>query len=127
MITNTKVTVYNRYQEGKALPAYVRSVIPRAWFHRNEVVSFSEKMLISADIYRVRIPKTPDNTEQYVPYTEWTGTGWTLKPGDWVYIGEGPEIETPADLQKFKNPSFKITSWSDNDTGTSPHFRIQGT
>lgn len=127
MITNCTVTLYNRLQQGKDLPTYVKTVIPRAWYHRNDVVSFNEKMLISADIYRVRIPKTPDSCSGYVPEADWTGTGWTLKAGDWVYIGEGPDIGTPADLQKYKAPAFKISSWSDNGTGENPHWRIQGT
>ena len=127
MITNTVLTVYNKIQSGRGLPEYRRHVVPHAWFHRNEAMTFSDKMLVSADVYRVRIPKTSDNCSGYVPQTEWAGEGWTLKTGDWVFIGEGPEIETPADLKKYVGPAFSITTWSDNNTGMNPHWRIQGT
>lgn len=106
-----------------------RTMIKGVWFHVDNKVSLTDGGLTSADAYKVRIPVHADfGGSQYAPPDEYVGAGdtWTLKNDDYIVKGIGPDIETPADLQKEIRTAFKVTSWSDNRHGGLKHWRVGG-
>ena len=52
---------------------------------------------------------------------------WTIQNDDQIVLGECQiAIERPADLKAVFQKHCKVTSWSDNRFGTTPHWRIGG-
>lgn len=131
MITNADITVYNRhYDQEKGYDIYRRTVICGVWFFVDNKVQITESGVLSANIYKVRIPASSDmGNAVYVPPHEYTGAErtWTLQADDYICRGIlKQEIEKPAELKKEINQVFKITSWADNRFGSLAHWRVGG-
>lgn len=131
MITNADITIYNRhYDKETGYDTYRRTVIRGVWFFVDNKVQITEKGVLAADLYKVRIPAMVDTDgAAYVPPCEYTGAErtWTLQADDYVCRGiRELEIEKPAELKKEAGQVFKITSWSDNRSGSLAHWRIGG-
>ena len=132
MITNADITIYNReYVPDKRTDIWHRTVIRNAWFHTENKVQQTDSGLKSNDVCKIRIPEGSPEKEYLDPESyaaaESKDGYWTIQEDDIVVKGECPyEIAKPADLKQLHKRYFKITSWSDNRFGGSPHWRIGG-
>ena len=132
MITNADITIYNReYVPDKRTDIWHRTVIRNAWFHTENKVQQTDSGLKSNDVCKSRIPECSPEKEYLDPESyaaaESKDGYWTIQEDDIVVKGECPyEIAKPADLKQLHKRYFKITSWSDNRFGGSPHWRIGG-
>ncbi|MEE1085819.1 MAG: DUF6751 family protein [Schaedlerella sp.] len=133
MITNADITLYNhKYNKETRLDSWQRTVIKGVWFYVDNKVAVGDKRLISADVYKIRIPEDAECEKVYLSEDEYMNKTdvsqyWTLREGDIVVRGICDiEIEKPADLKELHKRYCKITSWSDNCFGCSPHWRIGG-
>ena len=134
MITNADITLYNHYYDKDArLDKWQRTIIRGVHFYVDHKVSVGDNGLISADIYKIRIPEDAECQNAYVSEDEWISKGcdvigkWTIQNDDIVVLGECHiDIERPAELKEAKKRCCKITSWSDNRFGGLPHWRIGG-
>lgn len=132
MTTNADITIYNReYDPESRSDIWHHTVIRNVWFHVDNKVSQTDSGLKSANICKIRIPeKSPEkkylDPESYAAAESKDGY-WTIQEDDIVVQGACPwEITRPADLQGLHKRYWKITSWSDNRFGCSPHWRIGG-
>lgn len=131
MITNSDITIYNRYYDKKTgYDIYRRTIIRDVWFFVDNKVQITESGVLAANIYKVRIPVNADaGGAVYVLPGEYTGADqtWTIQADDYVCRGVSEqEIEKPSDLRKETGQVFKVTSWSDNRFGSLSHWRIGG-
>ena len=132
MVTNADITIYNReYVPESRTDIWHRTVIRNAWFHTENKVQQTDSGLKSNDICKIRIPEGSTKKEYLDPESyaasEDKDSYWTIQEDDIVVKGECPyEITKPADLKQLHKRYFKITSWSDNRFGGSPHWRIGG-
>ena len=88
--------------------------------------------LKSAEVYKIRIPADIPEAGQYLTPQEYAvvenpDEHWTIQNDDQIVLGEFQiKIERPADLKAVFQKHCKVTSWSDNRFGTTPHWRIGG-
>lgn len=133
MVTNADITIYNhKTNKNTRLDEWQRTVIRGVWFYVDHKVSVGDGGLNSADVYKIRIPEEAESSRLYVPEEEYfcredVSGYWTLQEDDLVVCGVCDiEIEKPADLKERHIRYCKITSWSDNRFGGSPHWRVGG-
>lgn len=133
MVTNADITIYNRrYDKNTRLDVWQKTVIKDVWFYVDHKVNIGDKGLNAADVYKIRIPVSPERENTYLPEDEFvkkidTSNYWTLQNGDIAVKGIcDVDIDKPADLAQLHKQYCKITSWSDNRFGGLPHWRIGG-
>lgn len=136
MITNADLTIFNKRRIDKATgrPAYLRTWIKGVSFYTDQKVRVTEDAgVISKDIYKIRIPKDADtegklyvDAEKYKSMTDEEAAGyWTIDNDDLFGKGLLPEFEKEADFLR-RQYTGKVVSFSDNQRGGLPHFRIGG-
>lgn len=135
MRTNADVTIYNKRGVNKQTgrPVYFRTQIQGVNFYTKQETTVSEKGLISADLYKIRIPMGADtqgkeyvDAEAYKRLTNAEAAGfWTIDNGDLFGKGLLGDFEKEADFLK-KQYTGKVLSFSDNRRGSLPHWRIGG-
>lgn len=133
MITNADVTIYNLAHKGSRNEKWVRNVIYRVNWYGGQKVTVSDKGLLSADSYIVRIPllSAPPGKafvlpEEFATLEDGALNGfWTLQNGDLVLRGEGPEIAQPKEVTE-RSQAFLVTGWADNRRGGLPHWKVEG-
>ncbi len=126
MITNTAITIYNRYYDKTSgYDKWQRTVIDAAhWFGKTKT-AVATTGLIAANEYKIRIPSP---IEGFVHPEDWPSLQaksghWTLQPGDKVVKGESDqEISKAADLKD----AATILAWGDNRRGLNPHWVVIG-
>lgn len=131
MRTNADITIYNSVLNPETrLKEWRRTLVRGAWFYADHKVNLAEGGLVSANIFKIRIPDQADSSgSRYVPPEEYHGDEgtWTLKADDYIVRGiSNAEIEKPADLQTGSGQVARITSWSDNRFGSMKHWRVGG-
>lgn len=132
MITNMDVTVYNRkYDETTHFDTWSRTVLHGVHVYVDHKTAVTDNGLKSAEVYKIRIPADIPEAGQYLPPDQFARCGgygyWTIQNDDQIVLGECQiEIERPADLKAVFQKHCKVTSWSDNRFGTTPHWRIGG-
>ncbi|GCA66160.1 hypothetical protein KGMB01110_05960 [Mediterraneibacter butyricigenes] len=133
MLTNATITIYNRRAGSKtAFDSWNRTVIRGVHVYVDHKVSAGDSGLNSAEVYKIRIPADVENADRYLPPEEYAIVEnpeefWTIQNDDQIVLGECQiEIERPADLKAVFQKHCKVTSWSDNRFGTTPHWRIGG-
>lgn len=99
--------------------------------HVDHKTAVTDNGLKSAEVYKIRIPADIPEAGQYLPPDQFACCGgygyWTIQNDDQIVLGECQiEIERPADLKAVFQKHCKVTSWSDNRFGTTPHWRIGG-
>lgn len=124
MRSNTDITIYNRvYDKATRMYSYHRTILRRCWWFGQQHVSVDSDGAHSADTYTVRITAR----DGYVPPEFYTGEGWTLTEDDYIVKGASDmDITKPADLEKDKRLVMKITGWTDDRVGLTPHFKVTG-
>lgn len=133
MIANADITLYNRkYDKVTRLDVWQRTVFKDVWLYCDRKITIGDKGVNGADVYKIRIPASPERESTYLPEDEFAQIAdasncWTLQDGDLVVKGVCDiEIDKPADLTNSRKQYCKITSWSDNRFGNLPHWRIGG-
>lgn len=133
MITNADITVYNcHYNKDTRLDDWHRTVIRGVHFYVDNKVSVGDGGVNSADVYKIRIPTDAEFDSEYIDPEEYAALNdpkgyWTICNDDIVVQGVcSIDIEKPADLKISRKRYCKVTSWSDNRFGSSPHWRIGG-
>lgn len=140
MITNADITIYNYwYNPEKKEREYRRTQICGVhWYTEQKIVvaaSMAGKGVVSADIYKIRIPKDAkiQDGRQYLDAKQYhmldadnVDKYWTVDHDDLFVKGLVDEdVTSLASLQAYSEAG-KINSFSVNDYGTSPHIRIGG-
>ena len=135
MITNADITIYNtKINPRSRLPEYNKTIIEGIHIYTDQKISVDASGAHSADIYKIRIPvdafcegKIYVSPEEYHSMDDISDV-WTIQNADIAVIGKVLEdIVKPSDiLNKYKDSSFQICSWSDNRFGSLPHWRIGG-
>lgn len=136
MITNESLTIYNRKLNPETRQyVYNRTEIPSVhWYTDQKVQMLSDdKGLVSADLYKIRIPKGKQ-TDTYIPPNKYAALPysyekryWTVENGDLFVKGiVRDEITKESDLKNKHYVYGKVLSYSDNRKGGIPHIRIGG-
>ena len=132
VITNADVTVYNRISgDSTHYDTWNRTVLHGVHVYVDHKTAVTDNGLKSAEVYKIRIPADIPEAGQYLPPDQFACCGgygyWTIQNDDQIVLGECQiEIERPADLKAVFQKHCKVTSWSDNRFGTTPHWRIGG-
>lgn len=137
MNTNADITLYSRQVDAVTHKAtYVRHIIQDISWYASMRISVSSDGVVGSDTYRIRIP--PEAMVDGMPALQSfylaseqaampsTGSGWTVKAGDYFCRGIGPEIEKPSELEAASLIFGRVCSWGDNRRGSLPHIRIEG-
>lgn len=135
MITNADLTIYNKRGVDKetARPIYFRTKITGVNFYTKQEVQTTDKGLVSADLYQIRIPEDADTQEKqyidadaYAKLTNEEAEGyWTINNGDLFGRGLLDDFEKESEFLK-RQYTGKVLSFSDNRRGSLPHWRIGG-
>lgn len=134
MITNESLTIYNRKLDPETRQyVYRRTEIPNVHWYTDQKVSLGDNGLISADLYKIRIP-AGRQTERFVPADKYAAllygeekSYWTVENGDLFVKGiVRDEITKESDLKNKHYVYGKVLSFSDNRKGGIPHIRIGG-
>lgn len=132
MITNADITIYNKkYTPETRADTWRRTFLQGVHFYHENKVQPSERGLVNADLYKIRIPQDVGTDKAYVPQAEYQAAEdisslWTIQKGDYIVRGAGPDIANIQELQQSGMETCKIISWSDNRRGGLPHWRIEG-
>ena len=133
MITNTELTIFNRYPDRQSKKmVYVPHYIDAVWFHTDQKTDIVDGGLTSKDVYKIRIPY--EKCEKWLPENgfkaqESTSENWTVQNGDLFMVGRwtGGAVSGIAELKKQVDGIVgEVLSHSENFFGGSKHIRIGG-
>lgn len=136
MITNADLTIYNYwYNPNTKAKEYRRTQIEGVHWYTDQKVNVTDKGLVSADLYKIRIPdhakvqkgRTYIDAKKY-HMLDATGVDnhWTVDHDDIIVkdlVNE--DITSFASMMDYSEAA-KIRSFSVNDYSSSPHIRIVG-
>lgn len=135
MITNADLTIYNKYLNvDKKTEEYLATKITGVHWHndlRSNVGNQGDKGLVSAEVYKIRIPADADmEGKEYIDPEEYRKLPadivkkyWTVERGDLILKGLSNKSYGKASEARNR---VKVISFSDNRRGLSPHFRVGG-
>lgn len=130
MMTNTSMSVFNRYADAEKNVIYKRHIIDNVFW--DDAKSFNQTIgQDNTDEVNIYIPKNKNDMTHYVKPKQYTGlkSEWTLNEGDFIVRGiiEESEVSKIKDLSKYDDV-FTITLVDDKDFGSSnmQHFEIKG-
>ncbi len=128
MMTNAKMTVYNKYVD-----PFTHDTIFKK--HLIENVFWDDSLGINlstgyenADKVNVYIPYDKNDLSDYKKPKQYNGEGWTLQNGDFMVKGE-TELEQVSGIKDLSNYEvFVMTVSDDKDFGSSnmQHFELRG-
>ena len=128
MMTNTKMSVFNRYTDSFTHAiTFNKHVIDNVFWDDSTSVNL-DKGYDADNKVNVYIPKDKNDMSKYVDAKHYNGTGWTLNEGDLIIKGDVTETTANGikDLASYK--VFTITTVDDKDFGSANmhHFEIRG-
>lgn len=129
MMTNTKMSVFNKYQPAfeKNNVVFKKHVIENVFWDDSNGVNLDHGY-DKADKVNVYIPKDKNDLSDYANPKQYNGSNWTLNNGDFIIKGEVAENEVSGikDLKDYE--VFTITMVDDKDFGSPnmQHFEIRG-
>lgn len=128
MMTNTKMTLYNKYVDPFThRTSYNKHIIENVFWDDSLGVNLNMGYE-NADKVNVYIPYDKNDLSEYVEAKKYNGNGWTLQNGDFIIKGETDinEISGIKDLSNYE--AFTITVNDNKDFGSSnmQHFEIRG-
>lgn len=128
MMTNTKMTVYNKYIEPFThKKVYKKYVIENVFWDDARGINRNTGYE-NADKVNIYIPFDKNDLTDYKEAKDFNGIGWTLQNGDFILKGDCPieVIESIKDLKTYE--VFEITLVDVKDFGSSnmQHFEIRG-
>lgn len=128
MMTNTKMSVFNKYTEPFTKEVtFKKHVIDDVFWDDSKGVNLN-KGYDNADAVNIYIPKDKNDMSEYVNAKKYNGNGWTLNNGDFIIKGEVAEDEVSGIKELITYEVFTITMVDDKDFGSSnmQHFEIRG-
>lgn len=128
MITNTKMSIFNKYTDSFTKNIiYKKHIIDHAFWDDSKGVNLN-RGYDEADAVNVYIPKDKNDMSQYVKPKQYVGNGWTIKNGDFIIKGEVLETEVLGIKDLSNHETFTITMVDDKDFGSKNmhHFEIRG-
>ncbi len=136
MITNADITIFNkrRIDKSTARPVYFRTQIKGVNFYTDQKVRVTDEGgVVSADIYKIRIPEDADTEgKQYIDAEAYKKMSdveaksyWTIDNDDLFGKGLLEDFEKESEFLK-RQYTGKVKSFSDNRRGGLPHWRIGG-
>jgi hypothetical protein len=130
MMTNTKMSVFNRYKEPFTNNvSYKKHVVEHVFWDDSLGINLNTGYE-NADKVNIYIPfdKNKSDLENYKEPKQYNGNGWTLQNGDFIIKGEVAESEVDGikDLKAYE--VFEITVIDKKDFGSynMQHFEIRG-
>lgn len=130
MMTNTKMSVFNRYKEPFTNNvSYKKHVVEHVFWDDSLGINLNTGYE-NADKVNIYIPfdKNKSDLENYKEPKQYNGNGWTLQNGDFIIKGEVAESEVDGikDLKTYE--VFEITVIDKKDFGSynMQHFEIRG-
>ena len=130
MITNTKMTVFNRYTDEMKNIIYKRHLIDNVFW--DDIRSVNQRLgYDNTDEVRIFIPKNKNDMSGYVKPKQYTGSNgkWTLHEGDFIVRGNIniSQVSKIKELEKYDDV-FTITLVDNKDFGSPDmqHFEIKG-
>ena len=134
MLTNAEITIFNCFPDKASKRfIYIPHYIDQAWSYRDLRVSVVDGGLISAEVFKIRIPY--QMCDRWLPPEEFCGLSypmgnWTVQNGDFFIIGQwyGSMSVNGVDeiKREFSGVVGSVLSHSENFFGSSPHIRIGG-
>ena len=135
MITNADLTIFNYRGTDKTTgrATYFRTQIRGVSFYTEQKVQVTDKGLVSADLYKIRIPEDADtqgkqyiDADQYAQLSDSDASSyWTINNGDLFGRGLLDDFEKESEFLK-RQYTGKVLSFADNHRGGLPHWRIGG-
>lgn len=130
MMTNTSVSIFNKYTEPFTKKiTYKKHIIKYAFWDDSLGINLNMGYE-NADKVNIYIPfdKNKEDLKDYVEANKYNGKGWTLQNGDFIIKGEVDENEVDGikDLKAYE--TFAITVCDKKDFGSynMQHFEIRG-
>lgn len=130
MMTNTKMSVFNRYKEPFTNNvSYKKHVVEHVFWDDSLGINLNTGYE-NADKVNIYIPfdKNKSDLENYKEPKQYNGSGWTLQNGDFIIKGDVAESEVDGikDLKAYE--VFEITVIDKKDFGSynMQHFEIRG-
>lgn len=128
MMTNTKMTIYNKYIDPFTHnKIYNKHLIDNVFWDDSLGVNLNMGYE-NADKVNVYIPYDANDLSDYKTPKAYNGEGWTLQNGDFMVKGE-TNIETITSIKDLSSYEvFTITLCDNKDFGSSnmQHFEIRG-
>jgi hypothetical protein len=128
MMTNTKMSVFNKYTEPFTRDVkFKKHVIDNVFWDDSKGVNLN-RGYDNADAVNVYIPKDKNDMSDYVNPKHYNGSNWTLNNGDLIIKGEVAENEVSGIKELNAYEVFTITMVDDKDFGSPnmQHFEIRG-
>lgn len=128
MMTNTKMTVFNKYTE-----PFTKDVSFKKYEIEN--VFWDDSLGINlnmgydnADNVNVYIPFDTNDMSSYVEPKKYNGNGWTLQKGDFIIKGSVAENEVSGIKELKQYEVFELTVIDKKDFGSDnmQHFELRG-
>ncbi len=130
MMTNTSMSVFNRYKEPFTQNvSYKRHIVKEVFWDDSLGINLNAGYE-NADKVNVYIPfdKNKEDMETYVEPKRYNGNGWTLQNGDFMIKGEVAEEEVSGIKELSAYEVFEMTVCDKKDFGSynMQHFEIRG-
>lgn len=128
MMTNTKMSVFNRYTDSSTKKvSFKKHLIENVFWDDSNGINLNHGY-DKADKVNIYIPKDTNDLSEYVSPKQYNGSNWTLNNGDLIIKGDTTETEVDGvkDLSSYE--VFTITMVDDKDFGSKSmhHFEIRG-
>jgi len=128
MMTNTKMTIYNKYIDTLThKQLFKKNIIDNVFWDDSLGVNLNMGYE-NADKVNIYIPYDKNDLSSYKDPNKYNGDGWTLQNGDFIVKGEMDidEINGIKDLSQYE--AFTITLVDNKDFGSDnmKHFEIRG-
>ena len=128
MMTNAKMTIYNKYLDPFTHKSiYKKHLVDNVFWDDNLGVNLNMGYE-NADKVNVYIPYDKNDLSSYKTPKQYNGEGWTLQNGDFMVKGDVniPEITGVKDLSNYE--VFTMTVCDNKDFGSSnmQHFELRG-
>jgi len=128
MMTNTKMSIFNKYTDPTTKDViYKKHIIDKVfWNNINENTinhGFDKNDRVS-----VYIPKDVNDFSNYVDYKKYNGSNWTIQKGDFIVRGDTEENQVNGIKDLASYEAFIITFVDDKDYGSANmhHISIRG-
>lgn len=128
MMTNTKMTIYNKYVDTFThKPSYKKHIIENVFWDDSLGINLNMGYE-NADKVNIYIPYDKNDLTEYKEPKKYNGDGWTINNGDFIVKGE-VEINEISGIKDLSNYDAFTISVCDNKDFGSPnmqHFEIRG-
>lgn len=128
MMTNTKMSIFNKYTNPTTKDVtFKRHIIDNVFWNNVNENTINEGY-DKNDKVNVYIPKDVNNFEKYIEAKKYNGNGWTIQKGDFIVRGVTEETEVRGIKELAYYEAFIITFVDDKDYGSlnMHHINIRG-